>query len=538
MGILEDLDIGDLITNTKEKIKKIYLQDEMPWIIGYSGGKDSTCTTQIVIDSILDLKKEGLPLKKNIYIISADTMVETPMIIDTIKFTMDSINTLAVKNGLPIKAVIVRPEYDRGFWANLIGRGYPCPNQTFRWCTDRMKIEPANRFTESILGEYGQAVMVLGVRDGESNSRDRVLASHTIEGKDLMRHTTQANSYVFAPIRPFTKDDVWNYLLTYESPWGGDNEALFKLYNDSLTGEECPLIMTEEDKKKTTCGNSRFGCWVCTVVNEDKSLTGFIKSGIKWLEPLLAYRNWLYSIRDNDEMRMKRRANGSIYFAKISSNNDVLTIASKGKRMKNTIKKIDNHWVDDNGFEWHVFDSEHSEEDAKKYIISNNIDLTSGDNPRIIIKKLDDEYYQLGLGPFTLDTRRDMLRRLLITQRDLKEKHELIKPEELVEIQKLWRRDGDIINSVEKLYSEVFGKSFNISEDDITVFSTEDLDVLENLCNIKNFSSKLFLDLVDIERKYSGYSNRADAQKDIKNKLSQEYLLLKDNGDVDEDKYY
>ena len=276
MSILNDLDISKLVETTKNKIKRIYLQDNIPWIIGYSGGKDSTCATQIIIDTLLELKKEKSKLSKKVYIISSDTMVETPMIINTIERTINRINSLAKKNNLPVEASIVKPDYDRGFWANLIGRGYPCPNQTFRWCTDRMKIEPANKFTESVIGEYGEAVMILGVREGESNSRDRVLENHTIEGKDFMRHTTQANSYVFAPIRQFTKDDVWNYLLSNKSPWGGDNEELFKLYSDSLSGEECPIMMSEEDKKKTTCGNSRFGCWVCTVVSEDKSLTGFI----------------------------------------------------------------------------------------------------------------------------------------------------------------------------------------------------------------------------------------------------------------------
>ena len=228
MGILDTISIEPLIKRTKEKIKEIYLRDDMPWVIGYSGGKDSTCTAQIIVDALLDLSDKGIPLKKMVYIISSDTMVETPMIIDTISDTITRINKLSNKYKLPIEAKIIRPNISKSFWVNMIGRGYPCPNQTFRWCTDRLKIEPANQFIESIISEYGEAVMILGVREGESQSRDRVLENHTIEGKDLMRHTTQANSYVFAPIREFTKDDVWNYLLTHKSPWGSDNLKLFK----------------------------------------------------------------------------------------------------------------------------------------------------------------------------------------------------------------------------------------------------------------------------------------------------------------------
>lgn len=539
MSILNDLDISKLVEITKEKIEKVYFQDNIPWIIGYSGGKDSTCTTQIIIDTLLDLKDKGKELKKHVYVISSDTMVETPMIIDTIGKTIDGINALAANNELPIKASIVRPPYDKGFWANLIGRGYPCPNQTFRWCTDRMKIEPANRFTESILGEYGEAVMILGVREGESNSRDRVLESHTIDGKDFMRHTTQSNSYVFAPIRNFTKDDVWNYLLSNKSPWGGDNNELFKLYSDSLAGEECPIMMSEEDKKKTTCGNSRFGCWVCTVVTEDKSLTGFIKSGVKWLKPLLEYRNWIYSIRDNEDKRMKRRANGSIYFSKINKlENGDLVISAKGNRSKNVIRNIDGKWIDSNDTEWHVFTSPQSEMEAKNYIVNNNIDLTLGMNPKIIIKKIDDEFYQLGLGPFTLDTRKEMLSKLIETQYNLEQKYQLIKREELVEIQKLWREAGDFDNSVEKIYKQYYKDDITLSSDDITVFSNEDLKILEEICRQYGFDANLFLELLAIARQHSGYTNRAEALKAIKSKLSQEYLSFKEKGDTNEDNYY
>ena len=539
MSILNDLDISKLVETTKNKIKRIYLQDNIPWIIGYSGGKDSTCATQIIIDTLLELKKEKSKLSKKVYIISSDTMVETPMIINTIVRTINGINSLAKKNNLPVEASIVRPDYDRGFWANLIGRGYPCPNQTFRWCTDRMKIEPANKFTESVIGEYGEAVMILGVREGESNSRDRVLENHTIEGKDFMRHTTQANSYVFAPIRQFTKDDVWNYLLSNKSPWGGDNEELFKLYSDSLSGEECPIMMSEEDKKKTTCGNSRFGCWVCTVVSEDKSLTGFIRSGITWLKPLLDYRNWLYSIRDDEDKRMKRRANGSIYFCKINKlENGDLVISAKGNRSKNIIKNLNGEWVDSFGTKWNVFVGDKSEEEARDYIVKNNIDLTLGENPKIIIKKVDEEFYQLGLGPFTLETRKEMLTKLLMTQANLEHPHQLIKQEELVEIQKLWKESGDLENSVEKIYKKFYNDDFSISSDDITVFSNDDLKILNDICVEKDFDAKLFMELLNIERDFAGYSSRVEAQRAIKNKLSQEYLALREKGETNEDKYY
>lgn len=536
MGILDSININSLVDEAKRKIKEIYLRDDMPWVIGYSGGKDSTCTTQIIIDSLIELNDSGTKLHKKVYIISSDTMVETPMIINTISDTIARINKLANKFNLPIEARIIRPSISKSFWVNLIGRGYPCPNQTFRWCTDRLKIEPANQFIESIINDYGEAVMILGVREGESQSRDRVLDNHTIEGKDLMRHTTQANSYVFAPIRAFSKDDVWNYLLNHKSPWGSDNTKLFKLYQDSLAGEECPMIMTEEEKKKTTCGNSRFGCWICTVVTEDKSLTGFIRSGITWLKPLLEYRNWIFSIRDDESRRMNRRMNGSIYFSKVDTDaTGNVVIAAKGQRTKNIIKQVNGKWIDSLGQEWHVFLSANSEEEAKSFIVANSINLENGENPRILIRRIDDKYYQLGVGPFTLSARKEMLDKLLELQSSLENGYQLIKKEELEEIQKVWYEQGDWNNSVYELYHKYYNDEYELVKDDVQLLNDDDLQYLQSLCGEKKVNFSLFYDLLNMEKANAGYNRRTEAIKHIKAKFSQEYLGLIKKGDTDED---
>ena len=342
--------------------------------------------------------------------------------------------------------------------------------------------------------------MILGVREGESNSRDRVLDNHTIEGKDLMRHTTQANSFVFAPIRNFTKDDVWNYLLTTKSPWGSDNTKLFKLYQDSLTGEECPIMMSEDDKKKTTCGNSRFGCWVCTVVNEDKSLSGFIKSGVKWLKPLLDYRNWLFSIRDEQSRRTHCRRNGSLYFSKLNTDMDGnIVIPSKGDRKRNVIRRNGNQWLDENNEEWQVFELGDVEQAAKNYIVQNGIDLRSGDEPRLIIKKVDDNYYRLGVGPFTMETRKEMLERLLELQQSLANGYSLIKMEELKMIQKLWYEEGDLNNSVFSIYKQYYD-DYELVNDDIQLLSQDDYAYLMQVCENKEVEFSMFKELLDLEK--------------------------------------
>lgn len=521
------------IKEAKELIKEVYQYDNIPWVIGYSGGKDSTATTQLVVETLIEMKKENINLNKKVYIISSDTLVENPMIINTIVKTINEIRNLANLE-LPIDATIVTPLYEKSFWTNLIGRGYPCPNQTFRWCTDRMKIEPANRFINSVVDQYGEAVMVLGVRGGESKSRDKVLKTHTIKGKKLMRHTTMPNAYVFAPIRSFTSDDVWNYLLQNESPWGGNNQDLYKLYADS--SEDCPLIIDESTKEAAgSCGKSRFGCWVCTVVGKDKSLTGFISNGVKWLIPLLKYRNWLYNIRDKDEYRMKRRNNGSLYFTKIKKTTESeIELPNKNGKGKLTIKKINGKWVDSYNDEWNVFESLDAENEARHYIIKNRIDLDSGKNPKIIIKNVEGQFSKLGNGPFTFEFRKKMLKKLLETERDLETKYKLIKIEELNEIRKLWIKQGDWQDSVSKIYKETYNEDLEVVNDDVQMFDADEYEEIKKICDKQGFNFNTFLELVNIEKNYLGYIYRNETQKEIQKTLNKDILLMEVKEEKDE----
>ena len=535
MGLLELLNDNEkLVKEAKDDIIEVYFMNDLPWVIGYSGGKDSTCTTQIIVDTLIDLKKQGRELKKPVYIISSDTLVETPMIVNTIHNTINSINQLAMKYGLPLSAHIIRPEYNNSFWANLIGRGYPCPNQTFRWCTDRMKINPANQFIMNIVDKYGEAIMILGVRDGESNSRDRVLESHTVEGRKLMRHTTMANAYVFAPIRHFNIENVWDYLLNHPSPWNSNNKELFDLYKESA--EDCPLIIDKETKQHATCGNSRFGCWVCTVVSKDKSLTSFINKGEKWLIPLLEYRNWLYSIRDDESRRMRRRHDGSVYFAKIQTqDNGSLVIPAKGDRKKLIITKIEDQWVDNEGAKWKVFEGPSCENDAKQYIADNNIDLSDGSNPHIVVHKINDEYAQLGPGPFTQAAREEMLKKLLELQNVIGDRYKLIKDEELLEIRKLWFKYGVWDDSVSRIYYEVNNKELKLISDDILLFNDRDIEILSKICNEEGTNISVLQDIFTLEKRYMGYNNRQELNKTLKKMLSQEFLHIEGSGVENED---
>lgn len=292
------------------EIQKVYLENARPWVIGYSGGKDSTTALQLVWYALKEL-----PLgerKYPVYVISSDTLVETPVIVSYITRTLNRLEKVAQKENMPFQTDIVRPKITETFWVNLIGKGYPAPYSKFRWCTDRMKIKPANAFILDKVAVYGEVIVVLGVRRGESATRDQVLSLHSIDNSSLMRHTTLPNAFVYAPIVNFSLNDVWMYLLSNSPPWGGDNKKLVTLYRNSNAQGECPLVV---DKTTPSCGNSRFGCWTCTVVTKDKSMEGFIDSGEDWMLPLLEFRDFLADTQDpakKPEIREYRRSNGQV----------------------------------------------------------------------------------------------------------------------------------------------------------------------------------------------------------------------------------
>ncbi len=421
-----------------DDIREIYLSDARPWVVGYSGGKDSTTALQLIWTAIAALEPERRT--KPIYVISSDTLVETPVVSRYIDVSLERIAAAAAEQGMPVITHKVMPEVDRSFWVNMIGRGYPAPSRRFRWCTERLKIEPANDFIKSRVAEFGEVVMVLGVRSAESSTRAQVMSLHKIDGSRLSRHSSLLNAFVYAPIADFSTDEVWTFLLQNQSPWGSDNRDLVAMYRNAQSGE-CPLVV---DTTTPSCGSSRFGCWVCTVVERDKAMEAMIDSGEEWLTPLLEYRDMLSGTQDplkKHEFRDFRRKTGQVTF------------------IKDTDRPIHGPYT---------------------------LDFC-----RTLLRKLLETQIEVakeapvGEAP------------ILIHEAELHEIRRLWRTER-----------GDWPDTVPRLVREVLGRDLDWVAEDSVAFTADDGELLEAICGEHDVPTELVIKLLDIERASHGLKRR------------------------------
>ena len=298
-------------TDIFEEIRTVYLNDNRPWIIGFSGGKDSTCLVQLVWSALSTLPPEKLT--KKIHVISSNTLVEAPQIAERITNSLDKMEKFAKKIHLPIGTNLLRPPTSDTFWVRLLGLGYPAPTTMFRWCTDMLKISNADRFIQDTISEHGEAIVLLGMRRNESSARGQVMELYKIEGSVLSRHSKFDQTYVYTPLEDFSTEDVWNYLLENENPWGEENRDLLAMYQDA-NASECPLVI---DTTTPSCGGGRFGCWTCTVVDKQNYLTNMIENDEKneWMEVLAELRQKLKDTQEPDaweKYREKVRRSGRV----------------------------------------------------------------------------------------------------------------------------------------------------------------------------------------------------------------------------------
>jgi DNA sulfur modification protein DndC len=289
----------------RHNLKNLYLEDPRPWLVGFSGGKDSSMVASLIFDVVLSLEPEQRT--KEIAVLCTDTRVEIPAIVEMVETTLARMKRFSAANNLNIEVHLLRPPAEQSFWVNVIGRGYPPPNRVFRWCTSRLKIDPMSQFVKNRVGHWGEAIFQLGARRAESSSRAQTMAKRETRN-GLRKHNDLPRVWINNPIEHLSTEEVWAYLLQNKPAWGGSNRELYRLYADA-SGGECPVQI---DKSTPSCGNSRFGCWTCTVVDKDKASEGLLAAGDERMEQLISFRDVLLDYRNPENgKRDTRRMNGN-----------------------------------------------------------------------------------------------------------------------------------------------------------------------------------------------------------------------------------
>lgn len=269
------------------------------WIIGYSGGKDSTAALKVFLAASIESGCEN----DSITVIYCDTGVENPELDLFAKKTLEGMRRELPAIFPNLRIEILKAPLKEGFFARVVGRGYAPPTNRFRWCTKGLRVLPVQRFIKS---SPGDAAVVLGLRFGESRQRDRSLAKGGNERAIWQVQREGAQRDLFLPVLDFDLEMVWAAAQSISLPSSIDSIALEELYRGAT--EECPMV---KSPLAPPCASGRFGCWTCTVVRRDKSTESMIKNGKAWLQPYLDFRDWLQVFRGNLNYRWPVRRNGA-----------------------------------------------------------------------------------------------------------------------------------------------------------------------------------------------------------------------------------
>ncbi|MFE4650489.1 DNA phosphorothioation system sulfurtransferase DndC [Streptomyces sp. NPDC056707] len=452
--------LEEVVTELTEEIRELYTADQVPWVIGYSGGKDSTAVLQLVWMALKDLPAEQRT--KAVHVISTDTLVENPVVAAWVSASLGTMRDAAQAQGLPVEPHRLTPEIKDTFWVNLLGRGYPAPRPKFRWCTERLKIKPSNAFIRSVVAAHGEAIMVLGIRKTESQARARAMEKHEKRRvRDrLSPNANLPNSLVYSPVEDWTNDDVWEFLMQKPNPWGYTNQDLLTMYQGASSDGECPLVV---DSTTPSCGSSRFGCWTCTLVDEDKSMSAMIQNDEEkeWMTPLLELRNKLDAPFDEweegDEIPPGRKVGDP-----------------KPDKPARDFRRM---------------------------------------NGKVMLFK-DDAIH----GPYLQFYREEWLKDLLDAQTWIRanapehvQNIELITLDELHEIRRIWVFDKhEVEDSLPRIYQEATGEPFPGGPlDEQLIMGSDEMDVLKQVCDGDDLHYNMVRELLAVERKYRTMARRS-----------------------------
>jgi DNA sulfur modification protein DndC len=270
------------------------------WIIAFSGGKDSSAALKIFLTSY---KKADVSLPR-VSIIYCDTGVENPILDAYVGKLFAGIDRDLERLEFDFRTELLKAPIQDRFFVRIIGRGYPPPTNSFRWCTNGLRIKPVSAFIEE--HDPDNTVVALGLRRSESEQRDRSLA----RSPDLYwqkQREGKGDYDLFLPIIELGIPEVWDAIFALSEPRSLDPNMLEQLYRGA--SGECPIIKSPQ---APPCASGRFGCWTCTVVRKDKSARELIRAGHVELKPFLEFRDWLAEFRNEPANRWETRRNGRV----------------------------------------------------------------------------------------------------------------------------------------------------------------------------------------------------------------------------------
>lgn len=271
------------------------------WVVGFSGGKDSTAVLKVLVAAYL----KATPRPQQVDIIYCDTGVENPALDAYIKALFLRLEGEFENQQIPFYCHLLQAPVEQRFFVKVVGRGYPTPTNSFRWCTKNLRIRPVANFIEKCTSK-SNTVVALGMRQGESQQRDRSLKKDG-NAHWQVQHEAKSKYDLFLPVLKLDVAAVWDAIFMLDEPSSIVASDLEQLYRGA--SGECPIIKAPN---APPCGSGRFGCWTCTVVRKDHSAMKLIDAGYTYLEPYLKLRNWLAEIRNRPDYRWPVRRNGRI----------------------------------------------------------------------------------------------------------------------------------------------------------------------------------------------------------------------------------
>ncbi len=316
--------VGDAAAMTLASMQQ-YGAEHEHWAVAWSGGKDSTATLTLLVHFI---ESGQLKAPKSLSVFYADTRQELPPLQAAAEQIMEGLR----RRGNWIRTEVVRAPMDKRFLVYMLGRGVPPPNNnTLRWCTRQIKVDPmADAIAGRIAEIDGTVLMITGVRQGESDVRDqRIALSCSKDGGECGQGWYQqvlpnakgvrGRIATLAPILHFRVCNVWDWLKVF-APSAEYGSWETQMLADAYGGDDA------EDKA------ARTGCIGCPLASQDLALDTIIAMpGWGHLRPLLGVKPVYRALR-LPQNRLKKTgldADGGIATAKNKQRMGPLTFEAR-----------------------------------------------------------------------------------------------------------------------------------------------------------------------------------------------------------------